>query len=70
MFTPCSACGQPFHPSTGHCWTKNIVLCWSCTLDWQNWLKKRIVQFSHPLKGMKESFHDCALKSIKCPKDS
>ena len=64
MDNTCSSCKGAFHPSTGseH---NNIKLCWNCTLDFIKWFKKREAQMNHPKKGMKTSFTQAALTSIK-----
>ena len=62
----CSACKGMYHPATGNAWTKNLVLCRGCTLDFVRWLKGREIQFSRPWKRppSKMSFIDAALTSI------
>lgn len=62
----CSTCGTPYHESTGHCWTHRMVLCGPCARDWVKWMKGRMGAMQAVMRKNKgkESFHDCALKSI------
>ena len=66
----CKACRAPYHPSTGHLWTINFVLCGRCAKDWALWYKQRMAKMHARLRNkvtgerMLESFADCAAKSI------
>ena len=35
----CSACGGPYHESTGHIHTDKTVLCGPCTREMKTWMK-------------------------------
>lgn len=61
----CSACGAPYHQATGHRWTEKLVLCGACARDWQQWLKAREAAMRRVKKGMRSSFIDAALTSIR-----
>lgn len=61
----CSACGGPYHPSTGHVHGFGFVLCGRCAIEFKDWLKSRMGMMGARLKNKKtgESFQDAAAKS-------
>ena len=67
----CKCCQAPYHPSTGHMWSPDFVLCGRCAKDWLDWYKRRMAQMHAKLKNkitgkrMEESFADCVAKSIQ-----
>ena len=59
-------CGAPAHPSTGHRFTENVILCGPCAQEFYRWYSQRMNSMQQIPKKTKasSSFHDNALKSI------
>lgn len=66
----CAVCKAPYHPATGHRFTKDTVLCGACARDFLAWYKARMGAMGARIKnrttGLRdtESFQDSAAKSI------
>lgn len=62
----CSACGGPFHPSTGHAWTESIQICGPCARDFVIWIKSREASMGRPWRrsNSQQSFSDAARNSV------
>lgn len=59
---PCSACGGPYHPATGHAWTKDTVLCQKCARYYMQWVRENA---GTKAKRRGDDFSTAALTSIK-----
>lgn len=56
----CSACQQPYHPSTGHRHSDRTVLCGTCARDFLRWLKAHTARRWGGVR-----FYDHAATSVK-----
>jgi hypothetical protein len=64
----CIICKGPYHKSTGHMWSEEVVLCGRCAKDFCQWLKLRMNHMDAKIRdkrsGEKISFSDNAAKSV------